>query len=249
MAEEVKNTNEQEVKDVQPEKTEEKTQDNKDQTLGEVLQPKPKAETPKPETVGIDKFLDIKKENKELKRSLKDLQDKIDKGADTEEISEDIDAIAEEFNVEPKFLKKLTKTIESQLKGRIESEFEEKLKPIQEAENAKKADKIFNKIFEETMGNLVDYKDIVNKDVIRKLAMDKDNSNKTLTQLIEETYGNAIGGKRTVETTTPRGGKEPEAVDFARAKRDSEYFKEVMANPETKKEYNDNLANRLYNRF
>jgi hypothetical protein len=95
------------------------------------------------------------------------------------------------------------------------------------------------------MAEMPEYSAIVNKDVIKTLSLDPANQNKTFQQLIEETYGNALGGKRTLETTTPRGGKALESVDFDRAKKDGKYLEEVLANPDTKKEYNEGLIGRL----
>jgi len=60
-----------------------------------------------------------------------------------------------------------------------------------------------------------------------------------MTQILEEAYGNAITGKRTIETTKPGGGKEPTEVDYHRAQTDSEYFKQIMDSPNLKKKYNE----------
>ena len=95
------------------------------------------------------------------------------------------------------------------------------------------------------MEKMPDFKGLADPDVIKTLSLDPKNANKTLTQIVEDTYGNFLTGRRTVETTTPRGGKEPEKIDFARMTKDPSYYKEVMSDPDRKKEYNNNLHERL----
>lgn len=242
MAEEVKNTNESEVKEVQPEKTDVKPGAEKEKTIGELLQSEPKKEPAKPDMVGLDKFLDIKKENKELKKAMKDLEEKIADGAKNADIDDDVDAILEEFpDVDKKFIKLVTK----QAKEAARAEMEEKFAPIEAEKKATEFKKVFNKFYKDALDKMPEYDGIVNKDVIMSLAGHKANANKTIPQIIEETYGNAISGKRTIETTVPRGGKEPETVDFDKARRDTAYFKEVMSNPDLKKQYNEGLAQRV----
>jgi len=90
-----------------------------------------------------------------------------------------------------------------------------------------------------------EYENLVNREVIKVLSLDPKNANKTFAQLIEETYGKAITGKRTIETTKPGGGKEPTEIDFDKALKDTEYFKEIMSNPTLKKKYNDSISSRV----
>lgn len=222
------------------EKTPEDTQPEQKETIGDVLNTKQEEPKEKP-TVGLDKFLELKKENKELSKALKAIEKKLEEGVTEEEISDDIDDLAEEFNVDKKFLSKLEKSIES----RMESKLESKLKPITEEKNAEKIDKVFKQHYEKAIAEMPEYTNIVNPEVIKQLSLNPANSKKTFQQLIEETYGNALGGKRTIESSIPRGGKEPTEVDFDRASKDSEYFKEIMANPTLKAKYNNNLGLRL----
>ena len=83
-----------------------------------------------------------------------------------------------------------------------------------------------------------EFKDIVNTDVIEQMAMNPANKNKTYSQLLEEVYGNTVEGKRTFETTTPRGGAQDPKVDMQKAQNDPEYRRQVLADPELKKQYN-----------
>lgn len=198
------------------------------------------------ETIGLDKFLEIKKENKELRKSMKNLEDKINSGDfSQDEISSDLEAIAEEHNVDQGFLKKVVKTITKEADKRADEKYGSKLKDLTDKDTAKKIDDAFGTAFDTAMANMPEYKDVVNRDVIKALSLEPKNANKTFSQIIEDAYGNAISGKRTVETTTPGAGKDADPLDFDRARKDSAYFKDVMASPRLKKEYNDAMLKRF----
>lgn len=205
----------------------------KKETIAEALKTEPKAET-----VGLDKFLDNKRELKQANARVKELEDAIKDGATKVEITDDINAIAEEFDIDKNFLAKLAKSLSVKAKREAEEEISSKLKPLEERERSEKLDKAFKKHFKAAMEDMPEYADIVNENVIKAMTMQPENADKTFADIIEETYGGAIRGKRTAETTTPRGGKEPAPLDFAKARKDNAYFKEVMSDPKLKAEYN-----------
>jgi len=211
------------------------------QTIGEVIQ----QEAKKPETVGLDKFLEIKKENKELKNQLNDLAKRIESGDNKQDVAEDIQALADEHDIDSNFLNKLVKSIESKAEKNLEERISQKLAPLTEKDKEEKIEKAFSKAYEATISEMPEYENLVNREVIKVLSLDPKNANKTFAQLIEETYGKAITGKRTIETTKPGGGKEPTEIDFDKALKDTEYFKEIMSNPTLKKKYNDSISSRV----
>lgn len=211
------------------------------ETIGKVLDTQKQEAKVVPEAT----FLEEKKARKQAEKDLRALQKTIDEGGSAADVSEDIDAIAEEHNIDPKFLKKLASAIEKTAERKAEEKLEAKMKPIEARERAEKVEKVFATHFDKAMAEMPEFKDVVNREVIKTLSLDSANQNKTFAQLIEETYGNALGGKRTLETTTPRGGKTTDKVDVARATKDQGHLKEVLANPETKAEYNEGLIERL----
>lgn len=219
---------------VTPPETTENTQEatpELEQTIAQVIAEVPES---KADTVPLSVFLETKKETKELKQAIKDLQDSANRGATTKEVSKDIASLGEKFGVDADFLAELSDVIRAGAK----EEAELAVKPIKEKERADAIEKAFSKAYSQAMETMPEYKEIVNANVIKMLSLDPSNANKTFPQLIEETYGNAVGGKRTIESTTPGGGKEPAPLDYNRATQDSAYFKEVMANPKLKAEYN-----------
>lgn len=212
----------------------------KEKTVAEIAEeaaPAPK----KPETVGLDKFLSEKEGRKAAEKALKDLQDKVTAGTITEtEVSADIAAIGKKYDVNADFLKELVDAVET----KTEKKFADRLTPLEEEKRQQKIDAAFTKAFESAMVDMPEFTKVVNKDVIKTLSLDPNNKNKTFSQIIEETYGGAVPGKRTVEPTKPGGGKEPEALNIDRARKDPAYFDEVMGNPKLKKEYNDAMLKR-----
>jgi hypothetical protein len=210
------------------------------ETIGQVLEPKVEAK-PEAKVVPEAAFLEIKKDNKELRKELKDLRTTIESGASKAEVSSDIAALGEKYGVDKGFLNDLASTIRKD----VEAETDAKLKPLTAQDKANRINTVFTTHFDKAMAEMPEFAGIVNRDVIKTLSLDPANADKTFVQLIEETYGNAIGGKRTLETTTPRGGKTLDSVDFDRARRDGKYLEEVLSNPQTKKEYNDGLLDRI----
>lgn len=212
----------------------------KEAKVGEIFKPKePSKEEARmvPEAV----LLEYKKDNKELKKDIKDLRELIESGASRKEVSEDLEKIAEEHNVDIGFLNKLAKSIRSS----VEVEITSKMKPIQDRENSEKINQIFKEHFGKTLEAMPEYKGIVKEEVIKALSLSPENANKTFAQIIEETYGHLIAGKKTMETQKGRSGGEITEIDFGRAKSDTEYFKEIMADPDLKKKYNETLISRL----
>lgn len=122
----------------------------------------------------------------------------------------------------------------------------QKLEQFEERDRATKLEATFKVHLDKALDNAPEYKDIVNVEVIKQMAFNPANANKTYKQLLDEAYGNAVTGRRTIETTTPRGGAKDEKLDMARAKTDTAYRREVLADPELKKQYNEGLTDRVF---
>lgn len=224
-AEEVKQPDEETVTSTEPQ----------EETIGEVLKSQAEEKSDHIPKARLDKEI---ARRKELENALAELQAKAkEESMSKREISSDLNALAVEHNIDAGFLNQLA----SAIKAQAEADIEERLKPLTEREKQAKIDAAFKQGFERAIGNMPEYRDIVNPSVIKTLSLDPANANKTFPQLIEETYGNALGGKKTIEKAVPRGGNASGQLDYERAKRDTAYFKEVMADPTLKKQYNDRL--------
>ena len=207
-----------------------------EKTIGEVI------ETPvvdkQNDSVPTSAFLKEKMARKEAEKRIKELEDNIRNGATKSEVRTDIASIAKEFDVDPTFLDKIASTIRSETEASLRNELESKFKPLEEKERQAKIDSAFNAEYSRAMSAMPEFSDIVNPAVIKSLSLLPQNGNKTMSQLIEETYGSALTGKRTMTPTVPGGGKDPQPLDYARAQKDKAYFKEVMSDPKLKEEYN-----------
>lgn len=223
------NTQPQEVKtEGQDTKPEQKIEDTKvdEQPVGEILKTTP-AKSQKPDSVPFAVFEALKKDMKELKAQVdKQNQPKID--------DDDLQQLAEKYQVDGNFLNELAGVIDKKNAAKYGSEIDN----LKQSSHKTEIDQAFKTAYKSAISRLPEYKDIVNQDVIKGLSMLPENSTKTFSQLIKETYGNAIVGKKTMEPTTPGSGKESDSLDFAKAQKDPEYFKEVMKDPAMKKEYN-----------
>jgi hypothetical protein len=182
------------------------------------------AEEPKVDTKKKVDNVPIARLNKEIQRR-KELE------AELKELRGDLEADPEVENVEEEpAVKKL----------------EERLESIEKKEKLAKMEVAFQQGLDKALQNAPEYKDVVNVEVIKALAFNPANRNKTYTQLLQEAYGNALNGKRTVETTTPRGGAKDTTLDRKRAETDATYRREVLADPELRKQYNEGLTDRVF---
>lgn len=191
-------------------------------------------------------FLGEKKARKAAERALEDMRASMDRGDSPADTRIDVEALSEKYNVDKDLLKDMAAAIRKEADQDIDQKVDAKLRPLLEKDKASKIDTLFTEHFGKAMADMPELEKVVNPKAIKSLSLMPENANKTFAQLIQETYGNAIGGKRTFETTTPRADRN-EKVDTARATKDGKYFEEVMSNPDSKKEYNAGLIDRIAN--
>lgn len=241
-----------EVKNTTPEEevnnTEFESEESQNESNNNISEEAPKTKTvqeligdeEKPQTVPLKTFLETKKD---LKKEIAELKTQLENGASKKEINLDLEKIAEKYDVDPKFLEELSSVIYAKAKGETEEKLNSELRPLKEKERADKIEKVFGEQFDMAMETLPELKSVVNRSVIKELSLLPQNGNKTFQQIIEETYGNVVTGKKTMESSTPRGGKDFD-LDMTKVN-DPEYFNQIMANPELKKKYNENIQNRI----
>lgn len=192
------------------------------------------------------KFLEYKKENKEIKKELASLKQLIADGATKQEVNNEIESLAKEHDVNIDFLKRLSSTIEKDLTKKLtKSEIKEEDKEEVSEKQTINVDTAFNEHFDRVIQHLPEFQGIVNKDIIKSLALDPKNGNKTLTQLIEDTYSSVLSGRKTLDTAKPGGGKEPQPFNLKRAREDADYRRDVVfADPELRRQYNAHMLDR-----
>ena len=207
------------------------------ETIGDIVTPKDAV--PKVESVPMARLNKEITRRKELEAKVASLEAKASSMSDRQ-IDKSIQELAAEHNVDPEFLDKFAASVRSQL----EQSFDEKLRPITDKEKAVARDAKFTEVYNKTLGEMPEFKDVADMSVIRQLALNPANATKTFPELMEETYGRFVQGKRSIESTVPRGGNAPAALDYAKASNDKAYFKEVMADPKLKAEYNAEMLRR-----
>lgn len=192
--------------------------------------------------VPLAAFLEEKNARKELTKEVQRLTAAIGAGATDKEVSQSIDSVAEEFGLDKAALNKLARAIRVETEAAAEEKFSKRLKPFEDSARAEAVRKAFTAHYDKALENMEDFKGIVNKDVIFRLTVDPANANKTISEIIEDTYGSALGGKRTVDSANSSRGTDASAIlDKARMNTDEKYLDEVLANPILKKQYDDAL--------
>jgi hypothetical protein len=242
MAEEVKDVPVEETKETKPVETKtEPTKEVKEVVkVGDAL--KTVKETKEPKMVPEAVLIEYKKEAKEVRKELDALKKSIEEGATKKEVTGTLKEIADEYGVDPEFLDKFATTVRKE----TEAVAEAKLQPIKDKENAEKFDKLFDSEYEKAVAENPEYAKLVNKDVIKALTLNPRNANKDLDAkliqtVFESSYGHLVTGKKTLTPTNPRGGTSEPEIDVAKARSNPEYFKEIMADPELKKKYNEEM--------
>lgn len=218
---------------------EESSEEQSEPTLAEFSEEEESSTEERP-TVGLDKFLEQKRTNKELKQKLQDLEARIEEGSTKREVTADIRALADQHNVDPEFLESFADAV----RQRTESVLEEKLRPLTEKQANEQREKTFNTYLTQTLEEMPEYKDVVNENILKQLAYNPANKNKTFKQLLEETYGNVVKPRKTMEKGSPRG-EAAQAFDYDKALKEPDYFREVMKDPALKKQYNEEMLKRL----
>jgi hypothetical protein len=238
------------TKDVPVEETKEtKTAETKTEPVKEVKEVvkvsdalKTVKETKEPKMVPEAVLIEYKKEAKEVRKELDALKKSIEEGATKKEVTGTLKEIADEYGVDPEFLSKFATTVQKEAEAKADA----KLQPIKDKENAEKFDKLFDSEYEKAIAENPEYSKLVSKDAIKALTLNPRNSDKNLDskfiqQVFESSYGHLVTGKKTLTPTNPRGGPTEPEIDIAKARSNSEYFKEIMADPDLKKKYNEEM--------
>lgn len=217
----------------QVETTTEESQDDTQQTIAEISE---EISQPTERMVPEHALAAANRAKKAAERELQALREAIENGATQQEIASSVDDIAQEYDIDPNFLKKLTDRVKLETEQALDAKYADKLTA---KERQEKFDEAFKKQYDTALERGPEFGTIANMDVIKSLATLPQNKNKTVSQLLEETYGNALTGKRTIETTQPGGGKDPEPLDYDRAQKDLEYYNKIMQDPKLKEKYNE----------
>lgn len=161
------------------------------------------------------------------------------------EISDSIKSLALEYNVDENFLSKVFSTVEktttAKLQNEIDKKYSTKIDRLEQERQMEKAEKKFEQIFDKTIKEMPEYDGVVNKDVIKSLAFNPSNAKKTLQQIVEETYSNAITGRKSIESS--HASKEPTTPDILNPS--AEDWSKIESSPEQKDKWSKSTEEAL----
>jgi len=212
-------------------------------------------------------IVELKKENREMKKMIRDeviptirqLQEQVKKGGTSaSEAKDELDALAEEWELEPKFVKKLADILLNKSKKQFEDEYLSDIKDIKsKAEEQTKQithaqiTAAISKEFDRVVADNPEIGKIANKEAVKKYIMSSENNLKrTMEDVLDELYGSAQKDGAGMEGYSSQGGNHPKEPDYKSPS--AEDHKRIAESRERGGEefdkYQENLIDRLTHR-
>jgi hypothetical protein len=226
-----------------PQDTSDNTGDTKEQTIADAVSEKKQSDT-----VPLATYMSEKKQRQELQAKYDELQSNVEsnKTSTGEDMSaKDIEKIAEDMGIDAESAKKFANAIGSKTSADVE-EMKQTLAQIQQKEESSRVEKVLNQFYKEALENSPEFKDVANKQVVMQLAQMTTNQGKTMTELLNETYGSVANKATSSMESSSSNAKASPKVDFSKLREMSaDEQSAVLKDPEQKKQYNDYLIKNL----
>ncbi len=212
-------------------------------------------------------IVELKKENREMRKMIRDeviptirqLQEQVKNGGTSASNAKDeLDALAEEWQLEPKFVRKLSEILLSKSKKQFEDSYlsdindiksktEEQTKQITHAQVAGAISKEFDRV----VADNPDLGKVAHKEAVKKYILSsEENLKRTMEDILEELYGEAVKNSAGVEGYSSQGGNHPKEPDYNAPS--AEDHKRIAESRERGGEefgkYQENLIDRLTHR-
>lgn len=176
-------------------------------------------------------IVDLKKENREMKKmirdevipTIKDLQQQIKRGGTSaDEALDELDALAKEWELQPKFVQKLASILLNKSKKQFEDEYLSDIKDIKkktedqskEISNAQITTAI-SKEFDRVVADNPDLAKVAKKEAVKKYIMSsEDNLKRTMEDILEELYGDSERPEPGMEGYSSQGGNHQKEPDY-----------------------------------
>ncbi|MBP9701394.1 MAG: hypothetical protein KBD47_00235 [Candidatus Pacebacteria bacterium] len=176
-------------------------------------------------------IVDLKKENREMKKmirdevipTIKDLQQQIKKGGTTaDDALDELDALAKEWELQPKFVQKLASILLNKSKKQFEDEYLSDIKDIKkktedqskEISNAQITGAI-SKEFDRVIADNPDLAKVAKKEAVKKYIMSsEENLSRTMEEILEELYGDAVKPEPGMEGYSSQGSNHQKEPDY-----------------------------------
>lgn len=193
----------------------------------------------KDETVPLKKFMDEKRDRKAAEERASALEKEV---ADLRvrsiamrpaEVNEEARRIAAKFDTSEEFVAEVFTAARKSAKEELETTIAPKLSKLENERLIEQRERKFDDVLATALDEMPEYKDIVSKEALKALAFNPANAKKTMAQILEETYGNAVKGKRTLETG--HAGKTPKEPNYT-APTETDWA-EINSNPAAKEKW------------
>jgi len=133
------------------------------------------------------------------------------------QVNDELRRLSMEHNIDETFLASLVSTVRSattkEIREELEKDYSPKITKIESERSQEKMDVKFNELYANVLADMPEYKNVVNKNVIKTLVFNPENAKKTLPQIVEEVYGASIAGKKSIELS--RGSREQESPNLS----------------------------------
>ena len=211
-------------------------------------------------------IVDLKKENREMKKmirdevipTIKDLQEQIKKGGSRgADAKDEIEALIE-GSADPEFTRKLANALLSKSKKQFEDEYLSDIKDIKkktedqskEISNAQITGAI-SKEFDRVITENPELAKVAKKEAVRKYIMSsEENLKRTMEDILEELYGDTVKPEPGMEGYSSQGGNHPKEPDYTKPT-DEDHKRIAESREKGGKEfekYQDSLIDRLTQR-
>jgi hypothetical protein len=173
----------------------------------------------------------LTKENREMKKmirdevipTIRDLQKQVKSGGTSADDAQDeLDALAKEWDLEPKFVRKLSTILLSKSEKQFEDKYLSDIKDFKskvetqskEITNAQVTAAI-SKEFDRVVADNPELSKVAKKEAVRKYIMSsEENLGRTMEDILEELYGDVSKGEAGMEGYSSQGGNHPKEPDY-----------------------------------
>lgn len=176
-------------------------------------------------------IVDLKKENREMKKmirdevipTIRDLQQQIKKGGTSaDDALDELDALAKEWELEPKFVHKLANILLTKSKKQFEDEYLSDIKDIKSKTEAQSKEisnaqitSAISKEFDRVMADNPDLAKVAKKEAVRKYIMSsEENLSRTMEDILEELYGDSAKPEPGMEGYSSQGSNHQKEPDY-----------------------------------
>lgn len=176
-------------------------------------------------------IVDLKKENREMKKmirdevipTIRDLQQQIKKGGTSaDDALDELDALAKEWELEPKFVQKLASILLTKSKKQFEDEYLSDIKDIKKKTEAQSKEisnaqitAAISKEFDRVIADNPDLAKVAKKEAVKKYIMSsEENLGRTMEDILEELYGDSEKPEPGMEGYSSQGSNHQKEPDY-----------------------------------